>query len=292
MVIGLIPNLEKPGAVTVCSELLAWLEQRGMQVLLSQQSALLLGRSALGTEDEELARRCELIAVLGGDGTLLSVVRRWPFWGVPVLGINLGNLGFLTEIELPDLYPGMERILAGDYFVQERMMLRAQVHRGDRVINELYALNDVVVTKGAFSRMLQLELYIEEQFADLLPADGVVVATPTGSTAYSLSAGGPIVDPNINALLLTPICAHSLHSRPMVIAPENRVIVKVHAQHDDIVLTMDGQETSRLLPRDRVVIGRASMAARLVKLPPRSFYEVVRRKFSGRKPNPSELEGN
>lgn len=291
MVIGLIPNLQKQGATIVCSQLLAWLEGRGVEVLLRTQGALSLNRVELGADDEELAKRCDLIAVLGGDGTLLSVVRCWPFWGVPVLGINLGNLGFLTEIELPDLYQDMERVLSGDYFVQERMMLRAQVHRNGRVINELYALNDVVVTKGAFSRMLHLELFIEQQFVDLLPADGVVVATPTGSTAYSLSAGGPIVDPSISALLLTPICAHSLHSRPMVIAPENRVIVKVHAQHDDIVLTMDGQETSRLLPDDEVVIGRASMVARLVKLPPRSFYDVVRRKFSGRKPPSGMQEG-
>lgn len=291
MVIGLIPNLQKQGAMTVCSELLSWLEKREVSVLLSTQSASCLKRIDLGAEDEDMAQRCDLIAVLGGDGTLLSVVRCWPFWGVPVLGINLGNLGFLTEIELDDLYPGMERVLAGDYFVQERMMLKAQVNRSDRVVNELYALNDVVVTKGAFSRMLHLELFIEHQFVDLLPADGVVIATPTGSTAYSLSAGGPIVDPNISALLLTPICAHSLHSRPMVIAPENRVIVKVHAQHDDIVLTMDGQETFRLLPEDQVVIGRASMVARLVKLPPRSFYDVVRRKFSGCNSPSREQEG-
>jgi NAD+ kinase len=291
LVIGLIPNLQKPGVVTVCSELLAWLHGRGIGVLLSKQGALCLKRTDIGALDEEMAQRCDLIAVLGGDGTLLSVIRRWPFWGVPVLGINLGNLGFLTEIELPDLYSGMERVLSGDYFVQERMMLRALVQRGERVVDELYALNDVVVTKGAFSRMLHLELFIEHQFVDLLPADGVIVATPTGSTAYSLSAGGPIVDPSINALLLTPICAHSLHSRPMVIAPENRLMVKVHAQHDDIVLTMDGQETSRLLPEDQVTIARASMTARLVKLPPRSFYDVVRRKFSGRKSPSSEQEG-
>lgn len=291
MVIGLVPNQQKTGAVAVCGELLTWLEKRGVAVLLPKQSAVCLNRSELAAEDEELAKRCDLIAVLGGDGTLLNLVRRWPFWGVPVLGINLGNLGFLTEIELPDLYQGMERIMAGDYFVQERMMLRAQVYREERVVNELYALNDVVVTKGAFSRMLHLELYIEDQFVDTLPADGLVVATPTGSTAYSLSAGGPIVDPNISALVLTPICAHSLHSRPMVIAPENRLIVKVNAQHDDIVLTMDGQEVFRLLPNDQVRIARASMVGRLVKLPPRSFYEVVRRKFSGRTPMREPQEG-
>ncbi len=291
MVIGLVPNQQKAGAIVICGQVLSWLEEQGVTVLLPKQSAVCLDRSELAAEDEELAKRCDLIAVMGGDGTLLNLVRRWPFWGVPVLGINLGNLGFLTEIELPDLYQGMQRVLNGDYFVQERMMLRAQVYRDGRVVNELYALNDVVVTKGAFSRMLHLELFIEDQFVDMLPADGLVVATPTGSTAYSLSAGGPIVDPNISALVLTPICAHSLHSRPMVIAPENRLTVKVNAQHDDIVLTMDGQEVFRLLPNDRVQIARASMVGRLVKLPPRSFYEVVRRKFSSRKPIEGQQEG-
>ncbi len=291
MVIGLVPNEQKPGVISVTEELLTWLEERDVAILLPAQTAMRLNRPQLAARDDELAQNCDLIAVLGGDGTLLNLVRRWPFWGVPVLGINLGHLGFLTEIELPDLYSGMERVLSGDYFVQERMMLRAQVYRQQRVVNELYALNDVVVTKGAFSRMLHLEIYIEEQFVDVLPADGVVVATPTGSTAYSLSAGGPIVDPNINALVLTPICAHSLHSRPMVVAPENRLIIEVNAQHDDIVLTMDGQEVFRLLPNDQVQIERASTVSRLVKLPPRSFYEVVRRKFSTRSPLQCRQEG-
>ncbi|MGI6357326.1 MAG: NAD(+)/NADH kinase [Bacillota bacterium] len=291
MVIGLVPNEQKPGAISVANDVLTWLEERDVAVLLPKQTAMRINRPQLAARDDELAQNCDLIAVLGGDGTLLNLVRRWPFWGVPVLGINLGNLGFLTEIELPDLYPGLERVLAGDYFVQERMMLRAQVYRQRRVVNELYALNDVVVTKGAYSRMLRLELFIEEEFVDLLPADGVVVATPTGSTAYSLSAGGPIVDPNINALVVTPICAHSLHSRPMVVAPEYRLTIKVNAQHDDIVLTMDGQEVFRLLPNDQVQVERASTVSRLVKFPPRSFYEVLRRKFSGRSPMHSWLEG-
>jgi NAD+ kinase len=291
VVIGLVPNEQKPGAISVANDVLTWLEERDVAVLLPKQTAMRINRPQLAARDDELAQNCDLIAVLGGDGTLLNLVRRWPFWGVPVLGINLGNLGFLTEIELPDLYPGLERVLAGDYFVQERMMLRAQVYRQRRVVNELYALNDVVVTKGAYSRMLRLELFIEEEFVDLLPADGVVVATPTGSTAYSLSAGGPIVDPNINALVVTPICAHSLHSRPMVVAPEYRLTIKVNAQHDDIVLTMDGQEVFRLLPNDQVQVERASTVSRLVKFPPRSFYEVLRRKFSGRSPMHSWLEG-
>ncbi len=283
MAIGLIPNLGKETALTVCHELMGWLEGRGEQVLLTREAAVAVGRAELAVEDEEMARASRLIAVLGGDGTLLSVARRWPFWGVPVLGINLGHLGFLTEIECNDLYVGMERVLDGDYFVQERMMLRAIVRRGQRTVNELYGLNDVVITKGAFSRMLHLDVHIEQQYFDTIPCDGVVIATPTGSTAYSLSAGGPIVDPNINVMLLTPICAHSLQSRPMVISPENKLGIVVHAQHEDIVLTMDGQEAFKLNPEDRIVISRAPMVARLVKLPPRSFFEVLRRKFSGRK---------
>lgn len=291
LTVGLIPNLGKDNALTVCLELMNWLEERGEKVLLTMEAADAVGRAELAVDDEEMARASRMIAVLGGDGTLLSVARRWPFWGVPVLGINLGNLGFLTEIECADLYAGMERVLQGDYLVQERMMLRAIVRRGQRTVNELYGLNDVVITKGAFSRLLHLEVYIEKQYYDTLPADGVVIATPTGSTAYSLSAGGPIVDPNTNVMLLTPICAHSLQSRPMVISPESKLGIVVHAQHDDIVLTMDGQEAFRLNPEDQIIVSRAPMVARLVKLPPRSFYDVLRNKFSGRKSLHRGLEG-
>ena len=291
MVIGLIPHLHKPNALLACQDLTQWLEDKGVQVLLCEGAAACLERLELAASDETMAQQCELVAVFGGDGTLLSVVRRWPFWGKPVLGINFGNLGFLTEIELDFLYSDMERILQGDYYVQERMMLRARVERDERIVNELYALNDVVVGRGTFSRMLQLDVHIETQYIDTLPADGIIVATPTGSTAYSLSAGGPIVDPNISVLLLTPICAHSLHSRPMVISAENRVIVQVHAQHNDILLTMDGQQTFRLRPEDRVIIDRAPMMARFVKLPDRSFYDVLRRKFGGHAPLYRDQEG-
>ncbi|MGI6343869.1 MAG: NAD(+)/NADH kinase [Bacillota bacterium] len=290
MLIGVIPNLSKPDALPVCQDVISWLRLRNCDVLLSQTAADRLGYEGLGADDEQLAEACDLIIVLGGDGTLLSVVRRWPFWGVPVLGINLGNLGFLTELELPELHSGLERVLRGDYSVQERLMLRAQVKRGSRIVSEMYALNDVVVTRGSLSRLLRLDVMIDGEYLDRLPADGVIVSTPTGSTAYSLSAGGPIVDPRTSVLLVTPICAHTLHSRPLVVSPESTISIVVAAPHEDVLLSMDGQESFRLSPDDQVIVGRSPTVARFIRLRTRSFYEVLRKKLrdSGLSHGPKE----
>ena len=281
MAVGLIPNLQKPLALAACRELLSWLELKGVRVCLNTEVAAHLQHTELAADDATMAEICKLIVVLGGDGTLLSVVRRQPLRGLPILGINLGKLGFLTEIELKNMYVGMERVLGGDYSVQERMMLQVRVLRKGQVVNNLLALNEVVVSKGAFSRMLELNIAIDGQYIDPLPADGCIVATPTGSTAYSLSAGGPIVDPDISVLLLTPICPHSLHSRPMVVSPDSELNITVHAQHDDILLTMDGQESVPLQLEDQVIVSRADAVARLVKVSKHGFFDVLRQKLGG-----------
>lgn len=281
MAVGLIPNLQKPLAVAACRELVSWLELKGIRVCLTTEVAAYLQRTEFAVDDVTMAETCKLIVVLGGDGTLLSVVRRQALRGLPILGINLGKLGFLTEIELENMHAGMERVLRGDYSVQERMMLQVRVLRKGQVVNDLHALNEVVVSKGAFSRMLELSIAIDGQYIDPLPADGCIVATPTGSTAYSLSAGGPIVDPDISVLLLTPICPHSLHSRPMVISPHSKLSITVNAQHDDILLTIDGQESFPLQLEDQVVVSRAHDVARLVRLSTHGFYDVLRQKLGG-----------
>lgn len=281
MKIGLIPHLHKPAAVAACQDLIEWLLCKGVQPYLDEDAAMTLNRPELALSQADIAKHCQLLVVLGGDGTLLSVARRKALRGKPILGINLGKLGFLAEVELKDIYDGMERILAGDYTVQERMTLQVQVVRDGQVITDLQALNEAVVSKGAFSRLLVLEIDVDGQRLDKLPADGVIVATPTGSTAYSLSAGGPIVDPDLNVLLLTPICPHSLHSRPLVISPTSKLQIMVDAQHDDIKLTIDGQESFHLHLQDRVIIRRAAIPARMVKLSSDGFYDVLRQKFGG-----------
>ncbi|MBC7324237.1 MAG: NAD(+)/NADH kinase, partial [Moorella sp. (in: Bacteria)] len=156
---------------------------------------------------------------------------------IPILGVNLGHLGFLTEIELAELYVALDRLLAGDYRLEERMMLRGAVRREDQILDCL-ALNDVVITKGAFSRMLRLEVYVGPDYLDTYPADGLIISSPTGSTAYSLSAGGPLVSPELQVMILTPICPHTLYSRPLVVAGEQQINIHVHAQGAEVMLTV------------------------------------------------------
>ncbi len=281
MRIGLIPHLHKPMALSACRDLAIWLEARNIKPRLTHEAAVLLGREDLATTKEQMAQECRFIIVFGGDGTLLSVIRSKPLWGVPVLGINLGKLGFLTEIELKDLFTGVDRVLQGELSIQERMMLQAKILQDGNLRKKLVALNDVVVSKGSFSRMLRLDISVDKVALDTLPCDGVIIATPTGSTAYSLSAGGPIVDPNVSAILVTPICAHSLHTRPMVIAPESKIEISVRTECDDIRLTIDGQASCKLSPLDTVVVDRAPIVARFLKLPSCNFYDVLRQKLGG-----------
>lgn len=280
VLIGLIPHLHKPQALAACCDLVNWLEQQGVRPCYSSDVGNHLQRPEHVVSEKEMAE-AQLLVVLGGDGTLLSVVRRYAAWEIPILGINLGKLGFLSEIELADMYAGMERVLRGDFSVQERMLLQVRVLRASHQAIDLRALNDIVVSKGAFSRMLQLGINIDGQLLAPLPADGVIVATPTGSTAYSLSAGGPIVEPDIKVLLLTPICPHSLHSRPVVISPASTLSITVSAQHEDVLLTIDGQESFPLEREDQVVVNRASEVAKLIKVTDCGFYDVLRQKLGG-----------
>ncbi|MBI2873537.1 MAG: NAD(+)/NADH kinase [Firmicutes bacterium] len=278
--IGLIPNIQKVRAAEVAAGLVAWLEQRGVSVFLPWESAGFLGRPELARKEDELPAAADMIMALGGDGTLLGVARKAAWSGKPVLGVNLGRLGFLTAVELDDLYHALPRLLAGDYTVDERLMLEAEVRREGCSIERTAALNDVVVTKGSFARLIELATYIDGHYFMTYVADGLIIATPTGSTAYSLSAGGPIVSPGQASIIVTPICPHSLYSRSLVISNHQLVRVCVKASHEDIALTVDGQHGIKLRPSDEVLIRDAGAKARLVRLPGRSFYEVLRRKLA------------
>ena len=279
MLLGVIPNLSKARVLSITESLIDYVESKNVQVMLPVNASKALGRSEVAYSDQELAQKCAAMVVLGGDGTLISIARRWPFWGVPILGVNLGHLGFLTEVEEHGAEAALDRVIAGDYSLQERMMLKATVTRNETRVAQSFALNDCVITKGAFSRMLRFDVFIGKSFLETFPADGIIISTPTGSTAYSLSAGGPIVDPAMQLMLLTPICAHMLQARPVVISPRDRIRIRIRAPHEDIALTLDGQESFRLYPGDEIVLEKAEILTRLVKLGPRSFYDVLRRKL-------------
>jgi len=275
--IGMVANLGKPRVREVALELIDFLESRGVRVLVSTSKAAALGHPEKGVPDRELAAADCLLA-LGGDGTLLRAARLVAGTATPILGINLGHLGFLTEIELAELYPAVGRLLGGDYRVEERMMLRGSVQRPDQPL-VYQALNDVVVTKGAFSRMLRLEVYIGPSYLDTYPADGLIIASPTGSTAYSLSAGGPLVYPELQVVILTPICPHTLYSRPLVVPGEQQIRVLVHAQGAEVMVTVDGQQAWPLQNGDTLTVTRAAVPTRLIRLQNNNFYSLVREKL-------------
>ena len=272
----------KPGAARargVIVELLAWLKARGHTAVLEKETAGLVPASATPSLGKpELPAQVDLIVVLGGDGTLLSMARSVGDQGVPLLGVNLGGLGFLTATTLEEMFPALEAWLGGGMAIDERMMLTARVLRQGRLFCEYGALNDVVITKSAMSRIIDFSVSVEGQFATAYRADGLIISTPTGSTAYSLSAGGPILDPGMDAIVLTPICSHTLTNRPIVVPATQRVEVAILTDQE-VMVTMDGQVGVNLRARDAVEVRQAAARIRLVRFPQQSFFSVLRAKL-------------
>lgn len=279
--IGILVNKGKPKAYVVASELASLLEQRNAGICLEPEIAKEIGRPDLSLEAERFPERADLLFVLGGDGTLLGIARRFAPYRLPILGINLGNLGFLSEAEPEDLSMAVDRVLAGDYYIEDRMMLDAEVVRDGQVLEKSVAFNDVGIAKGSFGRMITTEVSLDGAYLGTFSGDGVIVSTPTGSTAYSLSAGGPIVWPGLKMILLTPICPHTLTSRPMVLPGESEVVITVSATHEDLGVTIDGQRGFRLQVNDQIRVRGSKCITSLIKWKERSFFEVVRKKLQG-----------
>lgn len=278
--IGLVINLEKENVCKVATEIINWLEDNNCQVYLNHREGQAIGRTDLSYNDDQIAQKAECIIVLGGDGTLLNTAAIMAPSELPLFGINFGQLGFLTETEIADVIPALKKLLAGQYSVEERMMLQARVIRQGKEINSFISLNDAVITKGAFARIIYLETYINDEYVETYPADGLIVATPTGSTAYSLSAGGPLVTPDFDLIIMTPICPHTLYARPIVISPGKEIKVRIKSEQTEIMLTLDGQHGISLLPMDEVIIKKAPFKAKFIKLISRSFWQVLRDKMT------------
>jgi NAD+ kinase len=282
--VGIHARPELTEAGPVLAELIAWLRARGVGVCVDQRSAALLaappGEGCEVASASELAQRVDVFVVLGGDGTLLSVSPLVAGRDVAVLGVNFGSLGFLTEVALPELFPTLQGVLEGRYEYEERRMLRAVVLRGGKPREEGDVLNDVVVTKAALSRIIELDVLVDGLFVSAFRADGLIVSSPTGSTAYNLAAGGPILHPALPAVVLTPICPHMLTNRPLAIADSSTIEVRLHPSRDvEAHVTFDGQRGFPLAGRDSVVITRSPRALRLVKAPARDFFAVLRTKL-------------
>ncbi|PKM81324.1 MAG: NAD(+) kinase [Firmicutes bacterium HGW-Firmicutes-14] len=277
--IGLIINYEKTEARVITKQIVDWLKKHGKKVMIAGVSSEVAGSGVITCAEADLAKEAECIIVLGGDGTLLNSARAIAGCGIPLFGVNLGQLGFLTEIEQPDLAPAMKQLISGDYQIEERMMIEASVIRKGEEISRFCGLNDAVVTKGAFARLIRLKTFVNNEFVDIYPADGLIISTPTGSTAYSLSAGGPLVVPDLELMIVTPICPHTLYARPIVINNNSVVRVELQATQAEVMLTIDGQSGFPLKPFDEVIIKKAPFCARFMKLNQRSFFEILRTKL-------------
>lgn len=276
--VGIVAKRGQPRAAEVAGALARWLQERQVTVLVEPALAASVP-GARTVEREQLPDAVDLIVVLGGDGSILSVARLLRHREVPILGVNLGGLGFLSATTVDELYPFMEQVLRGELAVDRRMMLQVRWQRQGHVLAERLALNDAVINKGVLARMIDLRTLVDEQELCVYKADGLIVTTPTGSTAYSLSAGGPIVHPAVEVLVLSPICPHTLTNRPIVL-PDGAVIrVGVDTPEEDVVLTIDGQEAFSLSPGDQVDIRKAAIRAPLVQSPTNSYFAILRSKL-------------
>ena len=278
--IGIVGNREKKGARALLPALVRWMRDRGLSVTLERS----LGQGVRGVGGglplQSLVSRVDAVLVLGGDGTFLSTARQTARVGVPILGVNMGGLGFLTETAEADLYPALERLLAGEVEIEARMMIEARVRPRKGAVWSECGLNDAVIHQADESRMVRLDVRIGRTSIGTLAADGLIVATPTGSTAYSLSAGGPIVRPTIEALLATPICPHSLAFRPLLVDAGEKLRVRVGQSVSRARLTIDGQISRLLAPGDEVELRRAKSRVQMLSLKRESFYEVLREKLA------------
>jgi len=276
--VGIVAKPDAPRARATIAQLLTWLSAQRIGAVLEKETADLAPEVPAAASKAELPSQVDLLIVLGGDGTLLSMARAVGDLGVPLLGVNLGGLGFLTATTLDEMLPALEAYLAGRMTIEERMLLAARVIRNGQPLCEYAALNDVVITKAAMSRIIDLSVSVEGRHATAYRADGLIISTPTGSTAYSLSAGGPIVAPSVEAIVLTPICSHTLTNRPIVLPASHRIEVTIQSDQE-IMLTVDGQVGVGLRERDVVEIVKAAARMRLIRFPQKDFFTVLRTKL-------------
>jgi NAD+ kinase len=277
--VGLVAKPDATEAQRVVRRLIDWLQARGLTVVLEKETAALAPDVSVASAGKhDLPGQVDALIVLGGDGTLLSMARAVGDLGVPILGVNLGLLGFLTATTLDEMLPALEALVAGDLAVEERMMLRARLIRGGQALGEYGALNDVVITKSAMSRIIDLAVSVDGRHATAYRADGLIISTPTGSTAYNLSAGGPILFPTMDAVVLTPIAPHTLGNRPIVLPGAQRIDVTLCADQE-VMLTMDGQVGVPLRERDTVEVQQAAARIRLLRFHQKDFFSVLRTKL-------------
>ena len=270
------PNVD----AKIVSNLTFWLESKNCTVYLEPNTADLIGKTS-SLSKEEVAANTDLLIVLGGDGTLLNVAGIAHPHEVPILGVNLGSLGFLTETTMENLYPTLEKVLDRKCEIENRMLLNASVLRNGKNIEDFNVLNDIVINKGALARILNLKVFVDDQYMTSYRADGLIIASPTGSTAYSLSAGGPIIHPSMHALVLSPICPFALTNRPIVVPDSSVIRVQLTTRNadEDVRITLDGQTGYSIKSGDILEAKKADIPVKLIQAPGKNYYQLLRKKL-------------
>lgn len=278
--IGIITNSTRDKGYKNTRFLAESITRRGCTAIVSDEISRNVGIGEPCGDEDDVVEKSDLVICLGGDGTFLKAARRVYGKNLPMLGINLGNLGFLTEVDRNNIENAVEKIFRNEYEIEERMMLEAVIYRKDAEPLRDLALNDVVIARGAVSRILNVKTYINDVFIDMFPGDGLIVSSPTGSTAYSLSAGGPIVEPDMDLLLITPICPHILYSRSIVAKPDSTVKAFINEEYrHGAIVTLDGQEGYEIKGGEFVEVKKSSHSIKLVKINPRNFFNILRTKI-------------
>ncbi len=273
--IGVISNIQKDKDLKITLTAVKYIEERGCHPFLNEFMAEKINRKELGLKIGEIYKTCDLIAVLGGDGTLLNVARQCAPYGKPILGINLGHLGFITDVEVNDIYTALDKCMSGNYTTEDRMMIEAAIVKNGVEVENYTALNDIGITKGSFSRMVHLKTFLDGEYIETYSADGIIISSPTGSTAYSLSAGGPICVPDIKLIIITPICPHTLYSRSIIASQNSTVKIAMLDKNQDIILTVDGQQGYKLNLGDEVIIRQSPYHTTLIKTSGKNFFDVL-----------------
>jgi len=276
--VGIVSKPGVPAAAELVPKLMAWLRERGIIIRYDEETAVYAGTGG-AISRTEIPVGADLVIVLGGDGTLLSAARAIGGRQVPLFPVNLGGLGFLTAITVDSLFPDLERAFRGEHRIGKRKLLHGQLVREGNVVGEYEALNDVVITKSAIARMIDLDVHVDQMFVCRYKADGLIVATPTGSTAYSLSAGGPIIFPSVASLCLTPICPHMLTNRPVIVPDSSVIRIICQAEGDSAFLTIDGQIGEPLQKDDQIICRSSQHTLMLVRPPNMLFFDVLRQKL-------------
>ena len=280
--IGIIPNFEKDPGLNDTKKIVDFVKSIGCKPVLSNPSAELLGYSKEAVDFEDLFKESDFIVVLGGDGTLLKASERASIYDTPILGINFGTMGFLTDAERSGAEESILKAVNGECKLEKRIMLSGSLYKNG--ISEVHlALNDICISRGVFSTMTEMTLYINGEYLETFKGDGVIICTPTGSTAYNLSAGGPILKPNTEVLVITPICTHTLNNRSIVVSSDDVITVEVDKNlKSDVLLIMDGKVQSTLKRSDRVEIKKAPYCTSIIKTNDYGFYEILRKKIEGK----------